>query len=72
MYIGLLLLTFLIIYYVYMGRTFLSLLKFYFIIYMHLLILFITMCLFILLKVSITKIKKEGAQNIIFDLKRYY
>ena len=39
---------------------------------MHMLILFITIYLFILLKVSIAKIKKEGAQNIIFDLKRFY
>ena len=39
---------------------------------MHMLILFITTCLFILLKVSIAKIKKEVAQNIIFDLKRFY
>ena len=32
---------------------------------MHMLILFITICLFILLKLSIVKVKKEGAQNII-------
>ena len=34
--------------------------------------LFITIYLFILLKVSIAKIKKEGAQNIIFDLNMYF
>ena len=39
---------------------------------MHMLILFITICLFILLKVSIAKIKKEDAQNIIFDLNIYF
>ena len=35
------------------------------------LILFITICLFILLKVSIAKIKKKGAPYIIFDLNIY-
>ena len=30
------------------------------------------MCLFILLKISIAKIKKEGEQNIIFDLNIYF